>query len=289
MTGPAPIARSMTDRLPIGVTLGPIGVDAVWWLNGARRLDDAGYAGLWCWDHFVSRGEKTTPVLEAWTILAAAAAVTSRATVGTFVSNVMNRHPAVLARMAATVQQVSGGRLVLGIGIGGGPAEHRAYGIPFPEPRERAARLEEAVGVIRALWTGGPASLDGAWYRLDGAWAHPRPEPVPRILIGGRTPAGVRLAARIGDGWAAEADVFQRLEPVYREALRAAGRDRVGQRVLVGFGSGRAGQDALGGSPWVADPRAEWARWRELGADEITVTARTTADVEALVGAVQRW
>lgn len=279
----------MNDRLPIGVTLGPIGVDAAWWLESARRLDDAGYAGLWCWDHFVSRGEKTTPVLEAWTILTAAAAITRRATVGTFVANVTNRHPAVLARMAATLQQVSGGRLVLGIGIGGGPAEHAAYGIPFPAPAERAALLEEAVAVLRALWSGGPATVSGRHSSLADAWAYPLPDPIPPILIGARTPAGVRLAARIGDGWATEADVFEALAPLYVEALGKASRERGTQRVLVGFGSGRAGQDSLSGSPWVADPRAEWERWRSLGADEATVTARTTNDVDALVEAAQRW
>lgn len=279
----------MSDRLPIGVTLGPIGVDAAWWLESARRLDDAGYDGLWCWDHFVSRGEKTTPVLEAWTILTAAAAVTRRATVGTFVANVMNRHPAVLARMAATLQQVSGGRLVLGIGIGGGAAEHAAYGIPFPAPPERAARLEDAVTVLRALWSGGPVATDGAYSALSAAYAHPVPEPAPPILIGARTPAGVRLAARIGDGWAAESDVFEALAPAYQAALAAAGRDRATQRVLVGFGGGRAGQDALEGSPWVIEPAAEWARWQQRGADVVTVTARTTADVDALVEAVERW
>ena len=277
------------NRLPIGVTLGPIGVDAGWWLESARRLDEAGYAGLWCWDHFVSRGARETPVLEAWTILAAAAAVTRRATVGTFVANVMNREPAVLARMAATLQQVSGGRLVLGIGIGGGAAEHAAYGLPFPEPAQRAARLEEAVAVLRAMWSGGPATMEGRFFALDAAYAHPVPEPSPPILIGARTPAGVRLAARIGDGWAAESDVFEALAPAYLAALGAAGRDRAAQRVLVGFGSGRAGQDALRGSPWVSEPAAEWARWHALGADVVTVTARTTADVDALVEALQRW
>ncbi len=280
---------TVPPRLPIGVTLGPIGVDAAWWLDSARRLDEAGYAGLWCWDHFVSRGEKTTPVLEAWTILTAAAAVTSRATIGTFVANVMNRHPAVLARMAATLQQVSGGRLVMGIGIGGGPAEHAAYGIPFPVPAERATHLEEAIATLRALWAGGPATIEGRFHSLDGAHAYPKPEPAPPILVGARTPAGVRLAARMGDGWAAESDVFEALAPAYSEALAAAGRSREGQRVLVGFGSGRAGQDALGGSPWVTEPHEEWDRWRSRGADEITVTARTTTDVDSLVRAAQRW
>lgn len=280
----------MTAAPPIGVSLGPIGVDARWWLDAAGRLDEAGYRGIWCWDHFVSKGrDKAVPVLEAWTILSAAAAVTRRASLGPYVANVMNRHPAVLARMAATLQDVSGGRLVLGIGIGGHAAEHEAYGLPFPPPAERAARLEEAVEVLRALWTGGPVTRDGRFYPLRDAWAHPRPDPAPPILVGARTPAGVRLAARAGDGWAAESDRFVDLEPRYREALAAAGRDRTAMRVLVSFGGGRAGEDALRGSPWVERPGEAFAEWRERGADEIVVTARTTADVDALVDATARW
>jgi alkanesulfonate monooxygenase SsuD/methylene tetrahydromethanopterin reductase-like flavin-dependent oxidoreductase (luciferase family) len=274
---------------PIGVSLGPIGVDARWWLESAVRLDAAGYAGLWCWDHFVSRGDRRTPVLEAWTILTAAAAQTRGIRIGSFVLNVMNRHPAVLARMAATLQEVAGGRLVLGIGTGGHPAEHHAYGIPFPPIDERAARLEEAVGVIRALWSGGPVDRAGHFYPLADAHAFPRPSPVPPILIGARTPAGIRIAARIGDGWAAESDVFEELEPRYREALAGAGRERAEQRIVVGFPGGRAGRDALRNSPWVEAPRETLAGWRARGADEVIVTARTTADVNALVDATSRW
>src|SRR3954466_1447833 len=145
----------MADRPRIGVTLATVGVDAAWWLDSARRLDEAGYAGIWAWDHFVGKGDRGVPVLEATTLLAAAAAVTRRATIGTFVINVMNRHPAVLARVAGTIHELSGGRVALGIGVGGRPREHAAYGIGFPEPPERAARLEEAIAVIRALWAGG--------------------------------------------------------------------------------------------------------------------------------------
>jgi alkanesulfonate monooxygenase SsuD/methylene tetrahydromethanopterin reductase-like flavin-dependent oxidoreductase (luciferase family) len=281
--------RTAEPGTAIGVTLGPIGVDAAWWLASARRLDEAGYRAVWTWDHFVSKGrDRTTPVLEAWTILSAAAAVTQRAFLGTFVLNVMNRHPAVLARMAATLQEVSRGRLRLGIGIGGHAAEHAAYGIPFPDPAERAARLEEAIGVLRALLGGGPATHAGRYYPLSDAFARPRPEPPPPILVGARTPAGVRLAARAGDGWAAESDVVERLMPRYLEALAAAGRPRRDQLVVVGFGGGRSGEDALRGSPWVERPAEELARWLAAGADEVTVTARTTADVDALVEAAAR-
>lgn len=285
-----PSPRPSPERLPIGVVLGSIGVDTAWWLESARRLDEAGYSGVWSWDHFVSRGVRTDPVLEAWTTLTAAAMVTKQLTVGTFVANVMNRHPAVLARMAATLQQASGGRLMLGIGIGGHPAEHEVYGIPFPPPAERARHLREAVAVLRALWTGGAVSRDSPLYPLSDAYAHPIPEPQPPILIGAGTPAGVRLAAEIGDGWAAESDTFMDLEPRYREALGLAGRDRSAQQVVLGFGGLRKKDaDPLSGHPLVVAPRDELARWFEAGADGILLTARTTADVDALVGAVDRW
>jgi G6PDH family F420-dependent oxidoreductase len=279
----------MTEPLPIGVALGSIGATASWWLESARRLEGAGYRGLWCWDHFVGQGDKTVPALEQWTILAAAAGATSRIGLGTLVTNVMNRHPAVVARMAGTLQGASGGRFTLGIGIGGAPAEHRAYGIDFPDVDERVERLEEAVGVIRALWTGGPVTRPGRFYPLDAAYAFPPPTPTPRILIGGGSPRGVRLAARIGDGWAAEIEHFDRLLPSYRDALAAEGRTLDGGWIAVGFGGGRSGQDALGGSPWIEAPRETWARYAELGADEAIVTARTTHDVDALVAAVDRW
>lgn len=278
-----------TGGLPIGVALGSIGSTAAWWLESARRLDEAGYRGLWSWDHFVGKGVKTVPVVEQWTILAAAAGATSRIGLGTFVTNVMNRHPAVLARMASTLQGASRGRFTLGIGIGGGAPEHRAYGIEFPAVGERAERLEDAVGVIRALWTGGPVTRPSRFYALEEAHAFPVPEPPPRILIGASSRPGLQIAARVGDGWAAEVEHFESFSDAYREALADAGRSIDEAWIAVGFGGGKSGEDALGGSPWIEAPRETWARYEELGADEAIVTARTTADVDALVAAVDRW
>jgi len=274
--------------LRIGVAIGSVGAEADWWLENARRLDEAGYAGIWCWDHVMGKGDPSVPVLEQWTTLAAAAAITHRIGLGSWVANVMNRHPAVLARMAGTVQAIAGGRLTLGIGIGGFPREHRAYGIEFPEARERAERLEEAIGVIRALWTGGPVTRPGHFYALDGASAFPQPDPVPPILVGAGTPAGVRLAARAADGWAAEEPTFEGLRERYLDALAGAGRTRAAVRIAVGFGGGRTGVDALAGSPWIEDPAGTAARWAELGADEVVLTARTTADVDRLIEAAAR-
>jgi alkanesulfonate monooxygenase SsuD/methylene tetrahydromethanopterin reductase-like flavin-dependent oxidoreductase (luciferase family) len=274
-------------RLPIGVALHAIDVPFAWWRASALRLEAAGYAGVWCWDHFISKGTRSDPVLEAWTTLTAVAAATERLIVGPFVLNVMNRHPAVVARMAATLQETSRGRLVLGIGIGGHPAEHVAMGIPFPPAAERVERLVEAVAVIRALWTGGPVSLAGRHYQLVDAYAYPRPEPVPPIVVGGETTDGARLAARIGDGWTAFEETFGRDEPAYRAALAEAGRDRAETVVLVGFQAPKSRR--LAGGPWATDPRGTFETWRARGADGAVVTARTTEDVDALVAAAERW
>ncbi len=279
----------MTGALPIGVTLRTIRSEPGWWIESARRLDEAGYAGVWGWDHFMGRGDLTVPVVEGWTALAMAAGATSRISLGSFVLNVVNRHPAVVARMASTLQIASGGRLVLGIGIGGHPKEHAAYGIEFPPPPERVARLEEAVAVIRALWTGGPVTRESPYYPLVEAYARPVPDPAPPIIIGGETPAGARLAARIGDGWTTFEERFETDLPLYLEALEAAGKRRADQTVYVGFQGEWLSDETLDGSPWVREPRATWERWRSAGADGAIVLARTTADVDLLVDAVARW
>lgn len=275
--------------LPIGVCLRAIRAEPRWWLESARRLDEAGYAGVWCWDHFMGRGDRTVPVVESWTALAMAAGATSRVTVGPFVLNVMNRHPALVARMASTLQIASGGRLMLGIGIGGAPAEHAAYGIDFPAAPERVERLEEAVAVIRALWTGGPITRPSPYYPLADAFAHPTPDPPPPIIVGGETPAGARLAGRIGDGWSTFDTNFERNLPLYLESLAAAGRRREEQTVLVGFQGDWLGDEAFRDTPWFSAPRETWTRWREAGADGAIVLARDTDDVDALVEAVGRW
>ena len=116
-TDPWPDARD--GAFPVHVALRSIGEPLDWWRDQALRLEGAGYAGVACWDHFVSRGNPSDPVLEAWTTLTWAGAATTRLRLLPFVLNVMNRHPAVLARMAATLQEATGGRLVIGLGIGG--------------------------------------------------------------------------------------------------------------------------------------------------------------------------
>jgi len=271
------------------VAIGTIGATPEWWLESARRLEAAGYPAVWAWDHFVGGGHKTVPVVEQWTILAATAGATSSLRIGTFITNVMNRHPALVARMASTLQAASGGRLTLGIGVGGSKAEHLAYGFEYPDIGDRADRLEEAIQVIEALWSGGPVTRESPFYPLAAAHAFPVPSPRPKVLVGAASPRGLRIAAAQADGWAAEVDDFERLLPRYLEALEANGKQREDAWIAVGFGSGKSGQDALTGSPWVERPRDEWARWQAAGADEVIVPVRTPADIDALVGAASRW
>jgi alkanesulfonate monooxygenase SsuD/methylene tetrahydromethanopterin reductase-like flavin-dependent oxidoreductase (luciferase family) len=237
----------------------------------------------------MGRGDLTVPVVECWTILSMAAARTGRVTIAPFVANVMNRHPAVLARMAGTLQIASGGRLILGIGIGGAPREHASYGIPFPEAPERVHHLEEAVATIRALWTGGPVSRASDLYPLENATAYPVPDPTPRIVIGGESRNGARLAARIGDGWSTFDDNFSANLPLYLETLEAEGRRRDDQLVLCGFQGDWLGDADVAETEWVREPRAARERWAAAGADGAIVLARSTSDVDALVDAVRSW
>jgi alkanesulfonate monooxygenase SsuD/methylene tetrahydromethanopterin reductase-like flavin-dependent oxidoreductase (luciferase family) len=251
----------MTLPLPVGLDLSAIGVSAAWWLEAVRRAEAAGAASAWIWDHFVSRGRLTDPVLESWTMLAGAATLTKRIRLGTFVTNVMNRHPAVLARMAATVSELSEGRLELGIGAGGHPAEHEAYGIPFPPRPVRGEHLSEALDVLRLLFTGGPADYAGEHYQLRGAYAFPAPQPPPRLVVGAQSPAGARFAARKADAWTCFGQDFERLEPAFRQALEAAGRSPADVPLLIAveLGELRIGLPEL------------TARWHERGATELIV------------------
>jgi alkanesulfonate monooxygenase SsuD/methylene tetrahydromethanopterin reductase-like flavin-dependent oxidoreductase (luciferase family) len=280
----------MTDpsRFTVGVAIRAIRAEPRWWLESAVRLAEAGYDGIWSWDHVMGRLDLTDPVVEAWTMLSMTAARTERVMVGPFVINVMNRHPALLAKMASTLQVASGGRLILGMGIGGGPAEHAAYGMPYPSTPDRVRHLTEAVATIRALWTGGPVSRDSDLYPLRDAASYPVPVPPPPILIGGETPAGARLAGRIGDGWTAFEN-FEANLPLYLESLAATGRGREDQLVIVGFQGGDwLSEEANTESEWVREPRAARERWAAAGADGAIVLARSTADVDALVDAADR-
>jgi len=264
--------------IPIGLNLTSIGVSSRWWLESARLAEQAGFSGVYCWDHHISQGaDKTRPVLECWTTLTP---------VGSFVTNVMNRHPAILARMLATLAGQSGPRVDLGIGVGGNADEMAAYGIRFPDPPERIAILEEALAVMRALWKGGPADYDGHFFQLHQAYAHPAPEPPPRIIVGGEKPAGARLAARVGDGWTTNAPDYAELLPIHLAELEAHGRKRSDVIHVVAVPLTR--DEPLESNRLIADMSAFADEWQARGADELIVNWVRPAHLQAVIDAADK-
>jgi F420-dependent oxidoreductase-like protein len=164
----------------------------------ARAAEDAGYDAFFRSDHLHFPGEPPRPAPEAWTTLAGLARDTTRIRLGTLVTPMTFRHPSVLAREVSTVDEMSGGRVEIGVGTGWFDDEHTTLGIPFPSLRERTDRLHEAVEVMTRLWTGRPVSYEGAHYHLDNAVALPRPvqDPLPLIVGGHGGRRSTRLAAR---------------------------------------------------------------------------------------------
>ena len=165
----------------------------------------------WLFDHLMPiGGDPGGPVLEGWTLLSALAAQTERLRLGLLVTSNRFRPPAMLAKIAATVDAVSGGRLEFGIGAGSRPGhplvrrEYEAYGLPFHDAAHAVGSLAEACTVIRRLWTSGqPFDFDGTYLRLTGAFCNPKPlqRPHPPVLIGGRSTATLRVVAEHADLW----------------------------------------------------------------------------------------
>lgn len=203
-----------------------------------RLADELGFYGVWNYDHFYGPEGLGTIVrdyrkdtLEGWTTLAAMALVVTRARIGCMVTGVTYRHPAVLAKMAVTVDHISGGRLEFGLGASWHEAEHRGYGIPFPGPGVRVAMLDEALRVIKALWTDDTASFDGRYFRLDEAICNPKPlqKPHPPIVLGGRGEKRMlRVVAMHADEWngpSFDPADWSRLNEVLDKHCDAIGRD----------------------------------------------------------------
>lgn len=162
-----------------------------------QQADALGYDSAWLFDHFMPiSGDQTGPCFEGWTMLAALAVQTKRLQVGTLVTSVIYRNPAVLAKIAATLDVVSGGRLEMGLGAGWFEGETRAYGLPFPSTGERLAQLDEAIQIIRALWTQDTSNFTGQHFTLAEARCDPKPlqKPMPTIWVGGQ---GERVTLRI--------------------------------------------------------------------------------------------
>jgi F420-dependent oxidoreductase-like protein len=210
---------------------------AVW-----RIAEDAGFDGLWGFDHLLAiGGDPTQPVFEGWTMLAAMAEATKRVRIGLMVAGNLYRHPGLHAKIGATIDHLSNGRLEFGLGAAWNEPEFRQLGMEFPPLGERIGRFGEAIRVIKRLWTHERASFAGTYYTLTDAIAEPKPvqKPHPPIWIGGSGPQRtLRIVARHGDVWNSNAGEMEKtiaLGKILDDHCRAVGRDPGAVRRSVQF------------------------------------------------------
>jgi probable F420-dependent oxidoreductase len=259
-----------------------------------RRLalfaEAGGIDSLWVYDHLVFRlpDQAEDGIHEAWTLLTAVAAVTDRATLGTIVLGTGFRPPALLAKMAATLDEVANGRLVLGLGTGWHEPEYAAFGYPFDH---RAGRFEEALGIILPLTRGERVTFHGTWHDADDAVLippPPRPTRLPGhlpILIAARGERVLRLVARHADAWNAAwfglpGERYARRHADLLTACAAEDRDPATLEITVGLTLDAEG--GAGGRPGAPDALPADAdgvaraldAWRELGVGHVQVDLR---------------
>jgi len=292
----------------------------------ARRAEAAGFDSLWLADHLFwdvgLYGGPPHPVgsLEPLATLGALARITTRPRLGTLVLGAPLRPPTVLAKALATVDVVSGGRLVVGVGAGWYEPEFAASGVPFLSPGQRLDQLEEAIAVLRGMFGGGPFSFSGRHWTVEEAMCLPRPvqRPAPPIVVGGKGDRLIDLVARCADGWNTvwrwTPDRYAERLGTLARACEGVGRDpgtvrrSLGLTTLVGESEAdlRRRYERLQSvaPPGVMDgvPLDEWrqgrlvgtveqvqeqvAGWAELGVDELVVNAGpvpfTVVDVDDL-------
>ena len=259
----------------------------------ARAGEDGGLASLWVYDHLLSvEGDRVSGQWEAWSVLSALAATTSTAQLGILVSCNSFRHPALHAKMAHTVQEISAGRLILGLGAGWHEPEYRAFGFPFDR---RVARFAEGIEVIARLLRGERVTFDGRFYQLADAELLPPlsdgPIPLP-ILVGARGDRMLRLTARWADAWntawyGLPNERFDRVHERWLAACAAQGRDPATVAVTVGMIIGGQMPERV-----VAEPAAvadALAVWRDRGVAHVICWVDPTdrAGVALLIAGVR--
>jgi F420-dependent oxidoreductase-like protein len=195
-----------------------------------RIADESGFDHVWDFDHLASIGAAgpDRPVYEGWALQAAMAEATKRVRIGCMVTGNTYRNPALLAKLAVTVDHLSGGRLEFGVGAAWAAIEHSMYGIEGLD--HRVGRLSESLRIIKSLWTEERTNFDGRYYKMTDAIANPKPiqKPHPPIWIGASGPSTIRLVARHADVWnigGGEPDRVSELIQILEEACTAIGRD----------------------------------------------------------------
>jgi alkanesulfonate monooxygenase SsuD/methylene tetrahydromethanopterin reductase-like flavin-dependent oxidoreductase (luciferase family) len=270
---------SSTPELATDLLLDPFGADWQWMRATALDAEAAGFDGVWTWDHMMGGVHGAGHVLESWTILTGLAAITQSITIGPLTLNVANRYPGLVAVMAATLQQVSGGRLLLGLGAGGGAdtpyaAEQSAFARRTPGDVVRRQQVEEAVGVLRQVWSGRARTLAGDYFRLGEGSGFLRPNPAPPIIIGAFGPKMAQLAGRVGDGINTQAQhprLAQLLDMARREHAASGRATPFSASVFAGFSE-----------RWLDESRPERSRLRELGIERLILIVGRDIDTRRL-------
>jgi F420-dependent oxidoreductase-like protein len=239
----------MTRPVRFGVTLPQIKRTWAEARDAAVEFDRLGFHSVWVCDHLYGVPMPNLPILEAWSELAAVAAVTNRVELGTLVTPPFFRNPAVLAKQVATIDQISNGRVIVGLGSGWFASEYEAYGAPFPPVGERLQALEETCELMKLLFTEEQATFTGKHARAEQAWCEPKPVRRPPILIGGGGEQKLlRIVAKHADIWnnlaVNQAKLGEKVE-VLRRRCDEAGRDpasiEISQQCLVVIAADDAG------------------------------------------------
>jgi alkanesulfonate monooxygenase SsuD/methylene tetrahydromethanopterin reductase-like flavin-dependent oxidoreductase (luciferase family) len=194
-------------------------------LNRALELVAGHFDSAWCVDHIQFGRED---ILEGFTMAAHMAALHPRLKFGHTVLCQSFRNPALLARMGATLHFMNGGRFILGMGAGWHEEEYRAYGYPFPAGRVRVEQLDEALRIIKAMWTEAKATFEGRYYSVRDAYCEPKPDPPPHIMIGAFRPKMLRLTAKHADWWDVSSTgigEYRRMAEEFGRACAEVGRD----------------------------------------------------------------
>ena len=222
--------------------------------GAALECEGLGFDSIYVSDHVVPRPnvpypekgsyDLDVPYLECWTLLSALAVETTRVKLGTFtLCNSFRRPPALLAKMASTLDRISGGRLIFCIGAGYNEQEYVMYGVPYPKPSVRIRQLEEAVRIIKMMWTEERPTFEGRYYSIREAICNPKPvqKPHPPIMIGGRgRRLTLRVVARFADAWnwppavPCPPEIFSETYEVLRKHCESVGRDPEEIRISMG-------------------------------------------------------
>ena len=260
----------------------------------ARMADEGGADSLWVADHFLYRDEKVeVGIHEAFTLLTAAAAVTSRVEIGPLVAATSFRSPGMLAKVATALDFVSAGRLILGLGCGWHEAEYQAFGYPFDH---RVGQFEEIVSALRGLLDGERVSVAGKWIDLEDAVILPRPERRIPIVIASEGPRMMAITARLADGWQCgwsglPDDDYRREVGSLRAACEAEGRTEPIQ-ILKGLDVTDVADETDPNLPLDTSAIAEaLAAWHDEGVDhvQLRVHRATLATFEVALEGIRRF